>query len=462
MQLRLFRKESVIFTAGVICGFFIRSFMAKNVSSDNEDSFQDIASLDDFIRSIQEKIDNWGKNTEAKDQDEAVPECFMKVPEIVQSSGYPIEEHYVKTKDGYILGLHRINHEYSAETKADKGTKPAVLLQHGLLADSANWISNGPKNSLAFQLADHGLDVWLGNVRGNTYSRQHDSLNPDVDEKFWRYSWQQFSEIDLPAMTDYIREKTNNEKIYYIGHSQGSLIMFARLAEDREFNKKIHMFIALGPVFSLHGIKSPIKYFAQFYNTLEVGQWVMGGAELLPNSAAGKWLSTKIHRFMGNHDDFRFIGENLLLSIAGFSPSRYCIDRLPVYLAHTPAGTSIQNIIHFAQMVAHNDTRKYRFPTEEENQAAYGSSIPPTYDLTAINVPVALYWGTEDWFADTEDVLSIIPKLKTLIKTKELKRWDHLEFLYGSEASRTLYLEIAHMILDNEEKLNSHASHSEF
>lgn len=53
---------------------------------------------------------------------------------------------------------------------------------------------------------------------------------------------------------------------------------------------------------------------------------------------------------MGSHDDFRYIGENLLLSIAGFSPARYCIDRLPVYLSHIPAGTSIQNIIHFAQV----------------------------------------------------------------------------------------------------------------
>lgn len=66
--------------------------------------------------------------------------------------------------------------------------------------------------------------------------------------------------------------------------------MFARLAEDKEFNEKIHMFIALGPVFNLRGIKSPIKYFAQFYNTLEVGQWVLGGAELLPNSAAGRLI----------------------------------------------------------------------------------------------------------------------------------------------------------------------------
>lgn len=460
MQLRVFRKESVIFTAGVICGFFVRSYLAKNAKLSDKQPSEDMASLDDFIRSVQLKIEQWGqKDTESEDG--IVPECFMEVPGIIRKYGYPVEEHSVTTEDGYILGLHRILGLNTAESENNGTRRPAVLLQHGLLADSANWVSNGPKKSLAFALADNGMDVWLGNVRGNTYSRKHESLNPDSDEKFWRYSWQQFSEIDLPTMVDYVRGKTGNNKIYYVGHSQGTLIMFARLAEDPAFNEKIHMFFALGPVYSLSGIKSPIKYFAQFYNTLEVGQWMMGGSELLPNSAAGKWLSSKIHTFMGSHDDFRFLGENLLLSITGFSPSRYFMDRIPVYLAHIPAGTSVQNIIHFAQMVTYNDTRKYRFGSDEENIAAYGSVIPPTYDLTGIKVPVALYWGTEDWFADTDDVLSIVPKLKTLVKTKEFKNWDHLEFLYGSEAP-SLYEEIVQLIKENERKINEVLRHSEF
>ena len=40
--------------------------------------------------------------------------------------------------------------------------------------------------SLAFVLADLGFDVWLGNFRGNAYSRRHVSLDPDVDLEFWK------------------------------------------------------------------------------------------------------------------------------------------------------------------------------------------------------------------------------------------------------------------------------------
>jgi len=96
--------------------------------------------------------------------------------ELAVKNGFQFEQHTVTTEDGYILTVWRIP-GLKGETK--KLGKPTILMQHGVL-DSANcWVMHYPEVAPAFVAARAGYDVWLGNSRGNTYSRKHVKYSPD-------------------------------------------------------------------------------------------------------------------------------------------------------------------------------------------------------------------------------------------------------------------------------------------
>lgn len=82
--------------------------------------------------------------------------------------GYIPEEHVVLTKDGYLLGLHRLPAKMG-EKKSNPGTstgKPVVYLHHGLLMNSEVWVClTDADRALPFVLVENGYDVWLGNNR---------------------------------------------------------------------------------------------------------------------------------------------------------------------------------------------------------------------------------------------------------------------------------------------------------
>ena len=366
------------------------------------------------------------------------PEEGMTVPEIITYHGYPAEEHFITTQDGYILGVHRIAGGKGASVKASDKPRPVIYLQHGLLCSSADWVVNPVNDSLAFMLADAGFDVWMGNSRGNTYSLSHQSLSVKSDE-YWQFSWDEMAQHDIPATLDHIEKVTKQPQVYYVGHSQGTMVAFAGFSANQTLAKRIKTFFALAPVAYLGSMQSPIKYLAQFAPEIKWLFKILGVRDFMPQSWILEWLASHMCTLSFGES----VCANVVFVICGYDPPQMNKTRLDVYMTHSPAGTSVQNMLHYAQGYQSKRFQKYDFG-KEENKKKYGQSIPPEYDLSSFAVPTVLYSGGQDWLADPSDVEILerkIPK-QSIIKKVNIPPWMHLDFIWGVDASRMVYKHI--------------------
>ncbi|KAJ2848803.1 cholesterol esterase [Coemansia brasiliensis] len=206
---------------------------------------------------------------------------FNSFAEIMNYWGYPHEDHLVETRDGFVLGIHRITGKRISATAAGSrrsslesnnpmlssradGNKPVVLFWHGFMLNSEcfvchpDWI-----NVLPFRLAEAGYDVWLGNSRGNKYSYKHTKYVPS-DRRFWDFSIDEIATIDVPTTIDYILQETGAKSLTYIGFSQGTTQMFMALSRNRVLNAKVSHFIALAPASTPRGFhNSIVDYFTK-------------------------------------------------------------------------------------------------------------------------------------------------------------------------------------------------------
>lgn len=114
-------------------------------------------------------------------------------------------------------------------------------------------------NFPAYELAEEGYDVWLGNARGTFYSRNHVRLNPDSNrDNFWRFSWEEIGARDLPAMIDHALRISGKSRLHYIGHSQGTTAFWSMASLRPEYNAKIISMQAFAPVAYMTNNKNPV------------------------------------------------------------------------------------------------------------------------------------------------------------------------------------------------------------
>ncbi|XP_011055499.1 PREDICTED: lipase 3-like [Acromyrmex echinatior] len=405
-------------------------------------------------------------------------EVYMTTPELIEAHGYIAEIHQICTEDDYYLTVHRVlpndrvpsvslnadiintdatvmnsedhNLSISAESyqlletsgSCISSSRSPVILNHGIVCSSADWVLLGPHKALAYVLCDNGYDVWLANARGNTYCKSHKYYSIK-DKNFWDFSWHEIGYYDLPAIIDYILEKTGHSKLYYIGYSQGATTFYVMGSERPEYNDKIKGMISLAPAVFLKNQKSSIlKFLAYFQNVFEWGTYICNIYQWLPRN---KWQSFILKTFLNNAPYPMTNGfcNFCFYIIAGFGSEQLDKSMLPLIFGHSPAGSSVKQLLHFAQLINSGSFHKFDYGTKT-NLSLYGSTQPPKYTLEKIKAPVAIFYSENDFINHHINVQKLTDNLPNVIQIEKIayEKFNHIDYIWGRDARTILYNKI--------------------
>lgn len=366
--------------------------------------------------------------------------------EIIHSRGFRSEFYSIESK-GYPLTLYRIINPLA---NPDTLNKYPVLYGHGVLYDSESMIIRSEKSkprvpvvgqptilfsdptdgsndhSLPFMLSNNNFDVWLFDSRGTNNNNRNYSVEFSFikAQKFWDFSLDDHSLIDLPLLIDFVLLKTRSEKLVYVGYSQSTFFLFALMSTVPEYSDKIAAFVAMAPVCYVSYIRgltlpllTPLAVFTpEFIQHSFVPQPVIDVVDaLLMNFCRHQVTSKLICGFITD-------------GIGGYGVGQH----KPEFYSKFFKSTSLQVIKHFLQLYSGQRFGMYDHGPFV-NMKRYGRIEAPAYDLGKVKSDrIILFRGSADFLSTPEDQARLIKELGTKpFMDVVLPRYNHFDFIDG-------------------------------
>ncbi|KAG7090991.1 hypothetical protein E1B28_010058 [Marasmius oreades] len=391
--------------------------------------------------------DAYGPKRRVKPADKKLADKILRArdfAELCALYGYTPEEHVVLTKDGYLLGLHRLPTRKDEENN-HPGTstgKPVVYLHHGLLMNSEVWVClTAEDRTLPFVLVEQGYDVWLGNNRGNKYSKKSIHHGPNTPP-FWDFSIDDFAWHDIPDSIEYILDITKAPKVSYVGFSQGTAQAFAALSIHPQLNEKINVFIALAPALSPAGLatsivdglmkSSPTLVFLFFGRKSILSSATMWQAILYPPLFA-KVIDTALIWM------FNWRGRNITTT-----------QKIAAY-AHLYSYASVKSVVHWFQIMRSGEFLMYdddvMSPVMRTSVSSYRPARFPTKNIVT---PIVLLYGDSDSLVDIDVMMKQLPKHT---EVRRLSGYEHLDILWGKDVDKDVIPEVLDALKRHGDKL---------
>jgi len=257
---------------------------------------------------------------------------------------------------------------------------------------------------------------------------------------------------DLPATIDYILSLTGQEKLYYGGHSQGTLIGFAQFSSDTTYaSDKIKAFFALAPVAHVGNIVGPEKKVAPYVKDIELLAAAVGYDSFMP------W-NGDVHKLEGKYCSDDSPDPKICIdfseAVVG-SADKLNQSRIGMIMTHCPAGTSTQDMVHFGQMVNSDLMQAFDYSIydngTDRNEDHYGQDTPPIYPVNQLNIPTILFHSDADQEADPIDVAWLQTQISdTVVEDYHYTDYAHTDFIWALRAAEDVYPHILDYIKQKE------------
>lgn len=295
--------------------------------------------------------------------------------------------------------------------------------------NSEIWVcSTEADRCLPFKLVERGYDVWLGNNRGNKYSKKCTNCSPGSTE-FWDFSIDQFAFHDIPDTIEYILSTTLQPSLSYIGFSQGSAQAFATLSIHPQLNEKVDVFIALAPAMSPAGLRngvvdslmkaSPDVIFLAFGRRSILSSTTMWQAILYPPIFV------------------RIIDISLSL-LFNWTCSNISSDQKLAAYPHLYSFTSTKSVVHWFQIIRNKSFQMYDDEVRSSFSIAGSNRYykPVKFPTKNIKTPVVLLYGGSDSLVDIKVMLKELPQHTV---AKPIPHYEHLDFVWANDVDRLVF-----------------------
>ncbi|XP_077493234.1 lysosomal acid lipase/cholesteryl ester hydrolase-like [Amblyomma americanum] len=372
----------------------------------------------------------------ASAEDELALQARLSPCELIRYHGYPCETSYATTDDGYVLEVDHVPHGRNDSVSAESATpRYPILLLPVFCSASDVWFLNYPSQTPGFLFADAGFDVWAMNSREAKPYSKHKTLSQD-DPSYWQWSFDEIGRYDVPATIDHVLKATGAPKLTLVALSQGAVTTLVLLSSRPEYNDKVDLVIAYGPVANLTHAGPPLSLALPILPPmLRVLDPFSRGAFLGASDGLQRVVTSFCEVVTGQVC-------SIVVTLSLFSsPHQLNETRMPVYAGHWPVGTTIQNMRHYYQMYKAKNFVMYDHGLKE-NLWRYGQRKPPPYPLERITSPYAIFSSEGDLVADTQDVADLVARLGQAVifhRVVPQKTLRHLDFALGYKANDFLH-----------------------